>query len=76
MTHEAHPDASRVDGRDPASVSAAAQPPSQLHSICHVISGDRWAGAEVQAATLIRALCRNADLRVSAIVLNEGRLAG
>ncbi len=44
-------------------------------SVCHVLSGDRWAGAEVQAATLIRALCRG-DLRVSAIVLNEGRLAG
>ena len=41
--------------------------------VCHVLSGDRWAGAEVQAATLVRALCR-ADVGVSAIVLNEGRL--
>ena len=48
---------------------------SQALSICHVISGDCWAGAEVQAATLIRSLCLRGDLRVSAIVLNEGRLA-
>ena len=75
MTRKAHLDASRADGRDPATGPAVAQPPSQLRSICHVISGDRWAGAEVQAATLIRALCRKADLRVSALVLNEGRLA-
>jgi glycosyltransferase involved in cell wall biosynthesis len=49
--------------------------PSQALSVCHVISGDCWAGAEVQAATLIRALCSSRQLRVSAIVLNEGRLA-
>jgi glycosyltransferase involved in cell wall biosynthesis len=44
-------------------------------SVCHVVSGDCWAGAEVQVATLVRALGRRSDLRVSAIVLNEGRLA-
>jgi len=48
---------------------------SQPLSVCHVVSGDCWAGAEVQVATLARALCRREDLLVSAIVLNEGRLA-
>jgi L-malate glycosyltransferase len=43
--------------------------------VCHVASGDRWAGAEVQLATLLKALARRKDLGVSAIFLNEGRLA-
>jgi glycosyltransferase involved in cell wall biosynthesis len=49
--------------------------PLQTLSVCHILSGDRWAGAEVQAATLIVQLCRDNNLLVSAIVLNEGRLA-
>jgi L-malate glycosyltransferase len=44
-------------------------------SVCHVISGDRWAGAEAQVAALMRSLSRREDLCLSAIVLNEGRLA-
>ena len=44
-------------------------------SVCHIVSGDRWAGAEVQIACLIRELCRLSQVRVSAIVLNSGRLA-
>lgn len=44
-------------------------------AVCHVASGDRWAGAEVQLATLLRALARRKDLVVSAIFLNQGRLA-
>jgi len=43
--------------------------------VCHVASGDRWAGAEVQLATLLKALVRREDLGVSAIFLNEGLLA-
>ena len=38
-------------------------------------SGDRWAGAEVQLAMMLKAFQRNTDLRLSAIFLNEGRLA-
>ncbi|MGH9532935.1 MAG: glycosyltransferase [Terriglobales bacterium] len=38
-------------------------------------SGDLWAGAEVQVATLLRALAEREDLALSAILLNEGRLA-
>ncbi len=40
----------------------------------HIVSGDRWAGAEVQVATLLAALARIDDVSVSAIVLNPGRL--
>lgn len=43
--------------------------------ICHFASGDLWAGAEVQVATLIRALKRFPQLEISALLLNNGRLA-
>jgi glycosyltransferase involved in cell wall biosynthesis len=43
--------------------------------VCHIISGDRWAGAEAQAAGLLRVLQRQEGVRLSAVVLNEGRLA-
>lgn len=42
--------------------------------ICHLASGDLWAGAEVMVCELLRELHKAADLRVSAIVLNRGRL--
>src|SRR5207249_3695 len=47
----------------------------QRLAVCHIVSGDRWAGAEVQVATLLRAMAGRNGLRVAAIVLNEGRLA-
>jgi len=43
--------------------------------VCHLASGDLWAGAEVQIAALLEALRRYADLELSAVVLNRGRLA-
>jgi glycosyltransferase involved in cell wall biosynthesis len=43
--------------------------------VCHVVSGDLWAGAEAQIAALLSALSRNPQFRLSAILLNEGRLA-
>jgi L-malate glycosyltransferase len=43
--------------------------------VCHIISGDLWAGAEVQVATLLRSLVKDRRLDLSAIVLNRGRLA-
>jgi glycosyltransferase involved in cell wall biosynthesis len=61
--------------RPAKSLEAVAASRPQMLSVCHVLSGDRWAGAEVQAATLLRELCRSGDLHVSAILLNEGRLA-
>jgi len=47
----------------------------QTINVCHIISGDLWAGAEVQMYTLITALTQTPQLRLSAIVLNEGKLA-
>ncbi len=43
--------------------------------VCHLISGDLWAGAEVQAHTMIKSLSQCADLDIRAIVLNEGKLS-
>lgn len=45
-----------------------------LISVCHIISGDLWAGAEAQAAALLNSLSRDPALQLSAILLNEGRL--
>jgi len=43
--------------------------------VCHLISGDLWAGAEVMAWNLLRELQKFPDLDLSAVLLNEGRLA-
>ena len=44
-------------------------------NLCHLISGDLWAGAEVQMYTLVMSLKTLPDINISAIVLNEGKLA-
>jgi L-malate glycosyltransferase len=44
-------------------------------SVCHVIDGGAWAGAEAQVATLLRALSTCPQVSLHAIVLHEGRLA-
>jgi L-malate glycosyltransferase len=44
--------------------------------VLHVISGDLWAGAEVQAYTLLASLKREPDVQVAAALLNDGQLAG
>jgi L-malate glycosyltransferase len=43
--------------------------------VCHIVSGDLWAGAEVMVWHLIRHLRQFQCLEVSALILNEGRLA-
>lgn len=43
--------------------------------ILHVASGDLWAGAEVQAFTLMSQLAREPGTEVAAVLLNDGRLA-
>ena len=43
--------------------------------ILHVVSGDLWAGAEVQAFTLMSHLARMPETVVAAFLLNEGVLA-
>ena len=45
-----------------------------LH-ICHLISGDLWAGAEAMAYQLLKGLSAYRHLELYAIVLNNGRLA-
>ena len=40
--------------------------------VMHIVSGDLWAGAEVQAYTLISALSSHCDLKV--VLMNPGRL--
>jgi|SRR5579884_1161640 len=44
-------------------------------SVCHLASGDAWGGAEAQLGALMRSLSKRPEVRMSAIVLNEGRLA-
>lgn len=43
--------------------------------VLHIASGDLWAGAEVQAFTLISHLARMPDTRVGAVLMNDGLLA-
>ncbi len=44
-------------------------------AVCHIDSGDLWAGAEVNTTALLRALARNPGLRLSAILMNEGEMS-
>src|SRR5216117_171923 len=43
--------------------------------ICHLISGDLWAGAEVMACHLLSVLNTRPEIDLFVILLNEGRLA-
>jgi hypothetical protein len=43
--------------------------------VCHIISGDQWAGAEVMDYRLLQGLGKYNDLELSAILLNEGKVA-
>jgi L-malate glycosyltransferase len=43
--------------------------------VCQVASGDQWAGAESQLASLLQGLARRNEFRLCAIFFNEGRLA-
>ena len=43
--------------------------------VCHIVSGDLWAGAEVQVATAASYLAERPDMELSAVLLNEGPLA-
>lgn len=43
--------------------------------VCHLASGDLWAGAEVQLATLLSGLVRRDDLELGVILFNNGVLA-
>jgi len=43
--------------------------------ICHIISGDLWAGSEAHVATMTSYLAERSDVKLSAVLLNEGLLA-
>lgn len=43
--------------------------------VCHVMSADLWAGAEVQLATTASYLVERPDVSLTAVLFNEGRLA-
>lgn len=44
--------------------------------VCHVISGDLWAGAEQMCLRLLSGLCAVDGISLCAVLLNEGKLAG
>ncbi|WP_144392663.1 glycosyltransferase [Pleionea sediminis] len=48
---------------------------SKKLTVVHVVSGDLWAGAEVQVYTLLTALHSLQSITAKAIVLNQGTLA-
>lgn len=43
--------------------------------VAHLITGDLWAGAEVQVAHLLAGLAEFRELELGAILFAEGRLA-
>ena len=43
--------------------------------VCHVMSADLWAGAEVQVATAASYLVQQADVTLTAVLFNDGPLA-
>ena len=44
--------------------------------VCHVMTADLWAGAEVQLFTTASYLSQRQDVVLTAVLFNEGRLAG
>ena len=53
----------------------ALHPAPRVLRVCHVMSADLWAGAEVQVATTAAYLIARPDVHLSAVLLNEGPLA-
>jgi glycosyltransferase involved in cell wall biosynthesis len=43
--------------------------------VCHIASGDLWAGAEVQVANLVAQLRKDPSIELALLVMNEGPLA-
>jgi glycosyltransferase involved in cell wall biosynthesis/protein-tyrosine-phosphatase len=65
--------------RDPARLAADPHsPPATGRAevrVCHVMSADLWAGAEVQVATVASYLVEQPGVNLTAVLLNEGWLA-
>jgi glycosyltransferase involved in cell wall biosynthesis/protein-tyrosine-phosphatase len=62
-----------AEGWPDASYAVAAASPEIR--VCHVMSADLWAGAEVQVATVASYLVRRPEVKLTAVLLNEGQLA-
>jgi glycosyltransferase involved in cell wall biosynthesis/protein-tyrosine-phosphatase len=58
----------------PARTPARTRAPKRLR-VCHVMSADLWAGAEVQVATVASYLVDAPDVDLTAVLLNDGPLA-
>lgn len=56
----------------PAGISSSGLGTQRLR-VLHIVSGDLWAGAEVQVFTLLKQLRASVDLHV--LIMNEGELA-
>jgi glycosyltransferase involved in cell wall biosynthesis len=48
--------------------------PERIH-VCHILSGDLWAGAEIMVFHLLKGLAAYPELALTAVLLNEGRLS-
>jgi glycosyltransferase involved in cell wall biosynthesis/protein-tyrosine-phosphatase len=61
----------------PSAPSLTAVPPRVARPVrvCHVMTADLWAGAEVQLATSAAYLAAQPDIDISFVLFNEGRLA-
>lgn len=55
--------------------AAAVDEPRRTIRVCHVMSADLWAGAEVQVATVASYLVQQPDVRLTAVLFNDGPLA-
>jgi glycosyltransferase involved in cell wall biosynthesis len=55
--------------------SRAVTPSRTALHVCHIISGDLWAGAETQLTAVIAYLVQQPGVHVSAVLFNDGRLA-
>ena len=64
-----------VNSRVRTTAPMVSQPAAPPLRICHVMSADLWAGAEVQLATTAAYLSAQPDVRLSAVLFNDGRLA-
>lgn len=58
--------------KTPVETPSGSRPPIR---VCHIDSGDLWAGAEVNTTTLLKALARQPGLQMGAILLNEGEMS-
>ena len=60
--------------RPPARLGGQGTLPAAMR-VCHVMSADLWAGAEVQVATVASYLVRRPDVVLTAALFNDGPLA-